>query len=165
MNNWWWVQYLCGMAVMCSGKNMHLNHLFFTEIPAVFKRNVFIRKPRYFNIFSASISVTTLFICSSHRIFGTGSWNSVSSKIFYKERLLPLFPASPWPQSCRQTMVVPDAYGSLSHWHSCQWSSSSMYSCIKRSQPWTGFCHHDTGSTLLFKIVCSRLAEYRGNGE
>lgn len=41
---------------------MHLDHLFFTEIPAVFERNVFSRKSGYFNTFSACNSLTALFL-------------------------------------------------------------------------------------------------------
>lgn len=142
MNNWWWVQYLCGMAVMRSRKNMHSVHLFFAEIPAVFKRNVFIRKPRYFNIFFLHVFPwlpCSSAIHSSHWIFRMGWWNPVCFKIFYKERLWPSLSASPWSQSCRRTLVVPNACDSPSHWHPCQWSRQFSTQLYKKVSPRLGF--------------------------
>lgn len=132
MNNWWWVQYLCGMAVMCSRKNMHLDHLFFTEIPAVFKTNVFIKKPRYFNTFlCVFLWLPSSAIHSSHWMMMKPSF---LQNILQKKRLWPSLSASPWPQSCRQTQVVPNAYDSPSHWHSCQWSIQFSIQLDKNTQ-------------------------------
>lgn len=166
MNNWWWVQYLCGMAVMRSRKNMHLVHLFFTEIPAVFKRNVFIRKPRYFNIFFLHVFPwlpCSSAICSSHWIFRTGWWNPVCFKIFYKERLWPSLSASPWSRSCRRNWLYQMLMTVLHTDIHVSDLDSSAHSCTKKSvSDWVLPSRYLEHITVL---ASSRLAEHHGNSQ
>lgn len=116
----------------------------------------FNQKSRYFNIFLHVFLWLpySLAIHSSHWIFRTND-ETLSFKIFYKERLWPFLFASLWPQSCRQTPVVPNANDSPSHCHSRQWSrqfSTQPYKKLQLRQcrSWTGFYRHDTWSILLF---------------
>lgn len=123
MNNWWWVQYLCGMAVMCSRKNTHLDHVFCTGIPTVFERNVFIRKSRYFNIFSVCTSLTALLL--SHPQLSWDLHNWMMKPHFLQnmlQRLWPCILTFPCPESCSWMLVVPNASDSPWLGHVCQWS-------------------------------------------